>query len=138
MTGRILRFSPIALVLAAAACGGGGGKPEKTAATPTGPLPAIVVDTPRPHEQVHSPLHLTGTSDTFEATFQYELKDASGKVIARHFVTATSGNGVRGTYDVSIPFTVTRSQQGMLSVYEDDAATGKRVHETDVPLTLAP
>jgi len=126
-------------VLVAGACGGGGGKPEKTTtATPTGPLPAIVVDTPRPHEHVQSPLHLSGTSDTFEATFQYELTDASGRVIAKHFVTATSGNGVRGTYAVKIPFAVARTQHGTLSVYEDDAATGKRLHETDVPLTLAP
>ena len=87
---------------------------------------------------MRSPIHLTGTSDTFEATFQYELTDASGKVIAKHFVTATSGNGVRGTYDVKIPFTVSASDPGTLTVYENSAATGKRVNQVEIPLTLQP
>jgi hypothetical protein len=100
--------------------------------------PAILVELPLPFERVAGKLRLAGSSNTFEATFQYELKDASGKVLAKHFVTATSGNGVRGTFDVTIPFTVAGVQDGILGVYENSAATGKRVHEVDIPLTLQP
>ena len=32
-----------------------------------------------------------GTANTFEATFQYEVDGPDGKVLAKHFVTATSG-----------------------------------------------
>lgn len=100
--------------------------------------PAILVESPLPFTHVPSPIRATGTANTFEATFQYELKDAAGKILAKHFVTATSGNGVRGTFDVSIPFTVTRTQNGTLTVYEDSAATGERINEYAIPLTLSP
>ena len=98
--------------------------------------PAILVESPLPFARVTSPIHATGTANTFEATFQYELKDAAGNVLAKHFVTATSGNGVRGTFDVSIPFTVPRTQNGTLTVYENSAATGERINEVSIPLTL--
>ena len=53
--------------------------------------PAILVETPLVREEVASPLRVTGTANTFEANFQYELTDADGRVIAENFVTATSG-----------------------------------------------
>ena len=100
--------------------------------------PAILVESPLPFAHVSSPLRLTGTANTFEATFQYEVADETGKQLAHHFVTATSGNGVRGTYDVSIPFTVSTPTRVVLSVYEVSAENGRRVHNVDIPLTLAP
>jgi hypothetical protein len=100
--------------------------------------PAILVEAPLPFAHVTSPLRATGTANTFEATFQYELKDAGGKVLAKHFVTATSGNGVRGTFDVTIPFEVAHPGPGTLTVYENDAATGKRINEVEIPLQLEP
>jgi hypothetical protein len=100
--------------------------------------PAILVESPLPFTTVRSPLHLTGTANTFEATFQYELKDETGKVLAKHFVTATSGNGVRGTYGVSIPFKVSSPTKVVLTVYEVSAENGARENQVDIPLTLAP
>lgn len=99
--------------------------------------PAILVESPLPFAAVRSPLHMTGTANTFEATFQYELKDAAGKVIAEHFVTATSGSGLRGTFDVTIPFTVATAGRGTLTVFEVSAKDGSRVNQVDLPLTLA-
>jgi germination protein M len=100
--------------------------------------PAIIVELPLPFQTVTSPLRAAGSADTFEATFQYELTDASGKVLAKHFATATSGSGVRGTFDVTIPFTVSQSGPGTLKVYENSAANGKPIHVVAIPLTLAP
>jgi hypothetical protein len=100
--------------------------------------PAILLENPLPFALVTSPIHAAGTANTFEATFQYELKDAAGKILAKHFVTATSGNGVRGTFDASIPFTVAQQESATLTVYEDSAATGKRINEYAIPLTLSP
>jgi len=100
--------------------------------------PAILVELPLPYESVTSPLRLAGSANTFEATFQYELADSAAKVLAKHFVTATSGNGARGTYDVNIPFTASASGKGTLTVYENSAATGKRVNQVEIPLTLQP
>jgi hypothetical protein len=83
---------------------------------------------------VTSPLRARGTANTFEATFQYDLR-AGGKVLKTHFVTATSGTGTRGTFAVDIPFAA--SGQGMLVVYELSAKDGSRIHEVAIPLVLA-
>ena len=58
--------------------------------------PAVLVETPLPGESVQSGFAVRGTANTFEATFNYELKDASGAVLRKNFVTATSGSGTRG------------------------------------------
>ncbi len=105
------------------------------APTPTtDTLPPIVVESPRPGDTVKSPLRATGTADTFEATFNYDLLDASGKVISHDFETATSGSGTRGTFDFEIPFHVDRAQPGTLVLYEISAADGTRIHEVRVPV----
>jgi len=101
-------------------------------------VPAILVEQPSPGEAVTSPVRVTGNADTFEATFQYKLEDADGKVLAQHFVTATSGSGTRGTFDVTIPFTVAAAQDGRLVVYENSAENGAVIHERVVPVRLIP
>ena len=100
--------------------------------------PAILVDSPLPFATVGSPLRATGTANTFEATFEYDLVDADGNVIGHHFVTATSGSGTRGTFDFSVPFTVARSGPGKLVVFESSAANGQRIHVVEIPLRLEP
>lgn len=97
--------------------------------------PAILVEAPLPFATVSAPLRLRGTANTFEATFEYELLDADGKVLAKHFVTATSGSGTRGTYDVVIPFGPPGGT-GKLLVYELSAADGSRIHQVEIPLTF--
>jgi germination protein M len=100
--------------------------------------PSILVESPLPFQTVRSPLRATGTANTFEATFEYDLVDAEGKVIAHHFETATSGSGTRGTFDFTVPFTVARSGPGKLVVFESSAANGRRIHIVEIPLRLEP
>jgi hypothetical protein len=100
--------------------------------------PIILVESPLPFQTVHGPLRVTGTANTFEATFQYDLVGPDGKVIAHHFVTATSGSGTRGTFDFTVPFTVSRSGPGKLVVYELSAKDGSRIHQVEIPLQLEP
>jgi hypothetical protein len=110
----------------------------KTRADVEGFVPQILVERPTADETVTSPIHVTGNANTFEATFEYDLKDASGKVIAHHFVTATSGNGQRGTFDFEIPFTVASEQDGTLVVFESSAADSSHIHIREIPLRLKP
>ena len=98
--------------------------------------PSILVESPLPFASVSSPLRVWGTANTFEATFEYELLDSAGKALAKHFVTATSGSGTRGTYDITIRFTSPRGT-GKLVVYELSAADGSRIHQVAIPLTFA-
>jgi germination protein M len=100
--------------------------------------PAILVEHPAPDEIVTSPLRVTGTANTFEATFNYRLEDANGKLLAKDFVTATSGTGTRGTFDFTVPFTVDSAQNGTLAVFELSAENGSVIHERRIPLHLAP
>jgi hypothetical protein len=97
--------------------------------------PAILVEAPLPFATVSAPLRLRGTANTFEATFEYELLDSTGKTLAKHFVTATSGSGTRGTYDVTIPFGPPGGS-GTLFVYELSAKDGSRIHQVEIPLTF--
>jgi hypothetical protein len=98
--------------------------------------PAILVELPLPFQSVSSPMRLAGTANTFEATFQYELKDAHGKILAKHFATATSGSGMRGTYDVTVRFDATSGGTGSLRVWEDSAANGKPIHVVQFPVQI--
>lgn len=98
--------------------------------------PAILVESPLPFQAVSAPLRVTGTANTFEATFEYDLTDPAGKVISHNFVTATSGSGTRGTFDFTVPFEAPNGL-GQLIVYERSAADGSRIHVVEIPLTLA-
>jgi Immunoglobulin-like domain of bacterial spore germination len=100
--------------------------------------PAILVESPLPFQAVRSPLHAMGTANTFEATFDYDLIGPDGKLLAHHVVTATSGSGIRGTFDVTIPFAVARAGAGKLVVYELSAKDGSRIHQVEIPLRFEP
>jgi hypothetical protein len=98
--------------------------------------PAILVESPLPFQAVSAPLRVTGTANTFEATFEYELLDPAGKVLSHHFTTATSGSGTRGTFDFTVPFEAPNGL-GKLVVYESSAQDGSRIHIVEIPLALA-
>jgi len=99
--------------------------------------PAILVESPLAFEEVTSPLRVTGTANTFEATFNYELTDTDGKIVDENFVTATSGTGTRGTFDfTTAPFTVPFDGVGELIVFELSAKDGSRINLVEIPLKM--
>jgi Immunoglobulin-like domain of bacterial spore germination/Sporulation and spore germination len=98
--------------------------------------PAILVESPLPFDRVESPLRSSGTANTFEATFEYELLDRDGKKVAGHFVTATSGTGTRGTFEFTQPFSLTRGGAGKLVVLERSAADGSRINVVETPILI--
>jgi hypothetical protein len=80
---------------------------------------------------------VTGTANTFEATFEYELTDTDGRIVDDHFVTATSGTGTRGTFDFTtaayeIPF----DGVGALIVFERSAKDGSRINLVEIPVRM--
>jgi hypothetical protein len=82
---------------------------------------------------VTSPLAARGTANTFEATFQLEMRNSSGVPVASRFVTATSGSGERGTFDATIAFPHTGGPLTLVA-YERSAANGKPIHLVRIPL----
>jgi germination protein M len=100
--------------------------------------PSVLVESPLPFDEVESPLRVTGTANTFEATFHYELTDTDGRIVDEDFVTATSGSGTRGTFDFTtdeyeIPF----DGMGSLIVFERSAEDGSRIHLVEIPLRMS-
>ena len=99
--------------------------------------PAILVESPLAFEDVRSPLRVTGTANTFEATFSYELTDTDGLIVDENFVTATSGTGTRGTFDFTTePYTVPFDGVGALIVFERSAKDGSRINLVEIPLRM--
>jgi germination protein M len=100
--------------------------------------PPILVEDPLAYEEVTSPLRVTGTANTFEATFAYELTDTDGRIVDENFVTATSGTGTRGTFDfTTAPFTVPFDGFGALIVFENSAKDGSRINLVEIPLRMS-
>ena len=77
---------------------------------------------------------MSGTANTFEATFDLEILNSSGVRAAWRFVTATSGSGTRGTFDTTISFPHTDGPITLVA-YEPSAANGKPVHVVRIPLS---
>jgi germination protein M len=98
--------------------------------------PAILVESPLPGEAVEPGFQVTGTANTFEATFNYELRDDAGRVLSEDFVTATSGSGTRGTFRFRVEYELDEPTDGTLVVFELSAEDGSRINEHEIPLRL--
>jgi Immunoglobulin-like domain of bacterial spore germination/Sporulation and spore germination len=97
--------------------------------------PSVLVESPLPFEELALPLIVSGTANTFEATFQYELVAPNGAVVFKSFVTATSGTGTRGTFEFMTDAVDHPAEGGWsLRVFELSAEDGSRIHEVEIPL----
>lgn len=86
----------------------------------TDQLPMILLEEPGPGAAVTDPIHLSGASNTFEATINYTLAAADGSVLAEGVAMATSGTGTWGTFDFEIAYDApgVAGTTGTLSVYD--------------------
>jgi hypothetical protein len=98
--------------------------------------PPILVETPAPGDVVTSPIRLAGSSNTFEATFQYALVAADGTELAASFGTATCGTGCRGTFAVTVRYDAPPGE-ATLRVFEYSAKDGSVVNLVEIPVSLA-
>lgn len=100
--------------------------------------PAILVESPLPFAEVTSPVTASGTANTFEATFNYEVTDTDGRIVDERFVTATSGTGTRGTFDFTTnEFEIPFDGVGALIVFEISAEDGSRRNVVEIPLRMS-
>jgi hypothetical protein len=97
--------------------------------------PAIFVESPTVGETVQSPIRVTGTANTFEATFMLRLEAGREKLVER-FVTATSGSGQRGTFDATIAAPAAVPGPITLVAFETSAADGRPKNVVRIPLRL--
>jgi germination protein M len=98
--------------------------------------PRILVESPLPFDTVSSPVHLAGTANTFEANFMAELDAADGTVLDKHFVTASSGSGTRGTYATTLTFPSGQTGSATVKVWEPSAENGQPLGTVEIPVRL--
>jgi germination protein M len=98
--------------------------------------PAILVESPAVGDTVSSPVHISGSANTFEAAFTVDLLNAEGVVVAEKQVMATSGTGQRGTFQVDVPFTVGQAGNATLKVFEQSAKDGSPINVVEIPIRL--
>ncbi len=98
--------------------------------------PRILVESPLPFDTVSTPVRLAGTADTFEANFMAELDAADGTVLDKHFVTASSGSGTRGTYATTLTFPAGQTGSATVKVWEASAENGQPLGTVEIPVQL--
>lgn len=101
-------------------------------------LPAIFADRPAWGAGFGNPGRVAGTANVFEAQFLVTLLDGSGRKLFDGPVLATCGTGCRGTFDVTIPYTVSKAQYGTLRLWNASARDGAPEDIREYPVWLTP
>lgn len=101
-------------------------------------LPAIFVDRPAYGASLDNPARITGSANVFEATFIITLLDGAGSTIAESQAMATCGTGCRGTFDVTLPYSVPEAGWGSLLVWAGSARDGSPEWVREYPVWLEP
>lgn len=101
-------------------------------------LPAIFVDRPAYGAAIGNPARVTGSANVFEASFLVTLLDGEGNQILETPAMATCGTGCRGTFDVTLPYSVPAAGWGTLRVWEASAMDGSPQNVRDYPVWLTP
>lgn len=99
--------------------------------------PAILVESPLPFEAVTSPLRITGSANTFEASFIINVTDGEGLIVYDEPAMATSGTGTRGTFDVTATFDIPRAGVGSVIVFELSAKDGSQINIVEIPVQVS-
>jgi germination protein M len=98
--------------------------------------PAILVESPTVGATAGSPMRITGTANVFEAVFKINIVNWDGLIIAQKTVTASSGTGTRGTFDVTVPFSIDEAGIGALIVFAESPKDGSHIDVVEIPLHL--
>jgi germination protein M len=101
-------------------------------------LPSIFVDRPAYGAAIGNPARITGNANVFEASFRIAILDGSGRTLVDDHAMATCGTGCRGTFDVTIPYTVSKAQWGTLRVFYGSAQDGSPQDIRDYTVWLTP
>jgi germination protein M len=101
-------------------------------------LPSMFVDRPAYGAALGNPGRVTGNANVFEATFRIAVLDAAGKTLVDRQVMATCGSGCRGTFDVTLTYSVAKGQWGTLRVYDPSEKDGSPQDIRDYPVWLTP
>jgi hypothetical protein len=101
-------------------------------------IPLILLEHPLDGDRVAQPIHISGTSNTFEAVINYQLLDSTRKVLVEGNLMATSGTGTWGTFDADLaPLPSGTIGPVIVRVFEYSSADSTPVNVTEVSVDLA-
>lgn len=103
----------------------------------TDPATHIELFAPVADVAYHSPIDVTGLSQTFEGNVNIRLLDANGEVLAERNAIGGASDGF-DFFHTYLRFTVTEEQLATLEAVEFSAEDGSRLTEVSVPVTLLP
>ena len=107
--------------------------------SPEGLEEAIVILEPGPGSRVTSPVHIAGFANpTFEQNLGVQIVFEDGTVLTLQPATIAGDLGMRGPFEVDIPFTLTEERNALSQVYDSSARDGGITHLASVGVTLAP
>lgn len=96
----------------------------------------ITMTSPTVNAKLQSPVVIAGDASVFEAALQWRISDTGGRVIAEGSTTASLGAPGRGTYTVSVPYTVTAETVAFVEVFSRSPKDGNIDELVRVPVTL--
>ncbi|HEY7873766.1 MAG TPA: Gmad2 immunoglobulin-like domain-containing protein [Actinomycetota bacterium] len=100
--------------------------------------PPIVVESPKPGQELSSGDEVSGFANVFEATVAIRVVDAKDHVLLETFTTATCGTGCWGDFAEALELEVSKRQPGQVHVFTHSAEDGSEQDMTIVPVTLVP
>lgn len=123
----------------------GGGSPVPAVVVTSSPRASPVVSakgfitltSPTVNATLRSPVIITGDASVFEAALQWRITDTGGRVIAEGNTTASQGAPGRGTFSVTVPYSL-RSDVvvAFVEVYSRSPKDGNIDELVRVPVTL--
>jgi spore germination protein GerM len=102
----------------------------------SGIVPAVLLEHPRPGDEIASPVRLTGSANVFEAVFQIEVVDGEGLIVAEERVMPSAGTGTRGTFEVSVDVEPWRPGLGAIVASIRSPRDGAREVVAEVPVRV--
>ena len=135
----------LGLALVLAACDPAPIAVPPSASPPPGVKPTAVVSakgfitlsSPTVNAKLQSPVIIAGDASVFEAALQWRITDTGGRVIAEGIATASQGAPGRGTYTVTVPYTLcTEEIVAFVEVYSRSPKDGNIDDLVRVPVTL--
>ncbi len=112
--------------------------PTRTPIAPSSPAEApIVVRTPRPGDDVLSPIVVSGSAISATGEILIDVLDAEGMELAAMSVRIDCGASCRGRFRARLAFYVPTSQSGTVEVSEVGSG-GSTEHLVEVDVTLVP
>ena len=100
--------------------------------------PFIVVETPKPGDEVASLVTVSGFANVFEATVNIRIRDQDGDELEETFASATCGTGCWGDFSEAVAFEIDERQEGRIEVFTYSAEDGSERDVVSIPVILVP